>query len=90
MKKLENILYNESDNPSRVKRELEKIFDRVEIEYRFPHEPLFQFNMECFNEYGELVRTIRYGYSNNRKRWFFEDITPDYVASDMVNESYEK
>jgi len=75
--KLEDILYDKESSPAKIKRELEKIYDRVEIEYRDPPEPLFQFNLLCYDENDTIVSIVRYGYSNNCNMWFFEDVTTE-------------
>ena len=77
MKSLEDILYDRETNPITVKRELEKIYTGVRVEYRRPPEPLFQFNMRCYNEAGDTLRIIRSGYSEKHNRWFVEDMTTE-------------
>jgi hypothetical protein len=74
---LDNILYTPNTNPIKVKHELENIFTGVEVEYRRPYEPLFQLNMRCYNEAGDTLRVIRYGWSEKQNKWFFEDVTPE-------------
>lgn len=74
---LDHILYAPDTDPIKVKEELEKILTGVEVEYRRPREPLFQFNMRCYNEAGDTIHIIRYGWSERKNKWFFEDVTPE-------------
>ena len=74
---LDSILYARETDPIKVKRELDRIFTGVEVEYRRPPEPLFQFQMRCYNEAGDTLRIIRYGYSEKQNKWFFEDVTSE-------------
>lgn len=74
---LDSILYAKKPTPTGVKRRLDKLFDRVEIEERVPYEPLFQFNLQCYNKADELCCTVRYGWSEKELCWFFEDITKE-------------
>jgi hypothetical protein len=74
---LDHILYAPNVEPVKVKYELEKIFNGVKVEYRRPREPLFQFNMRCYNEAGDTLKVIRYGWSERENKWFFEDVTPE-------------
>jgi hypothetical protein len=74
---LDHILYAPSTDPLKVKFELEKIFTGVEVEYRRPYEPLFDLQIRCYNEAGDTLKIIRYGYSGKQHKWFFEDVTPE-------------
>jgi hypothetical protein len=74
---LDNILYAPQAEPGKVKRELDKLFPLVEIEYRYPREPLFQFNMRCIDYQDNTVRVIAYGWSEKELKWFFEDLTEE-------------
>ncbi len=80
---LDTILYAPEADPTKVKRELEKLFPTVDILYRLPHEPLFQFQMQCLNEAGDTCRVIRYGWSNVLAKWFFEDLTEESVTCQL-------
>jgi len=77
---LDNILYAPNAEPGKVKQELEKLFPRVVTQYRLLHEPLFQFQFQCLDESGDVCRLIRFGWSSNLSKWFFEDLTEESIS----------
>lgn len=69
---LNKLLYDTSNlSPTKVQAVLNKVFDETIIEAR--NEPLFNLQIRCIkNDSTRLI--IRYGWSANKNRWFFEPI----------------
>lgn len=77
---LEKLFYDSPGiSPAKVQKVLDGIFESTTIEAR--NEPLFTFQIRCEGANRKTQLIVRYGWSDNHSRWFFEPLEVPNVDS---------
>lgn len=77
---LEKLFYDSPGiSPAKVQKVLDRIFESTVIEAR--NEPFFTFQIRCEDVNHKTQLVVRYGWSDNHSRWFFEPLEISNVNS---------
>lgn len=79
---LQKLLYESPGiSPAKVQKALNSVFEDTIVEAR--NEPFFTFQIRCEDADHKTRLIVRYGWSDNHSRWFFESLPAPNTNGDI-------